>query len=358
MHLIACTNNAARIGFDPFIEHNAEIIILRAHAEPATPQTKAREINIDLTPDAKEFLLSNLLERTTYSVTIYAITEEYLAENHCRDVSQLPKKLKPSDWLSHKSFEFMSAGCEPPSILEILTATSDYIALRWEGAKAFGSSEYFGQALRWKMEQGEEQQMELSRDATNARIPGILPSGLYKITLDSVFSIKINLDESNDETGRREIRLSTSKMVPVRYTVPNNCEKSEIYLTGYTSKTLDLTWTRPHLFTVSDHPEKIGEQMKIHRRLIGYRIDVNGQKRDELAIDQDRCTLTQCLPDQEYRVQLTTETVVNDGTTNENVSGMTSLDIFTLHETPFFLKHRQRRTMEIPPNRKRRPRTC
>ncbi|CAF5004184.1 unnamed protein product [Rotaria sp. Silwood1] len=73
LHLIACTNTNARIGFDPFIEHNAEIIALRVQCEPLSSETNAREISIDLQPDSTEFILSNLIERTTYNATIYAI---------------------------------------------------------------------------------------------------------------------------------------------------------------------------------------------------------------------------------------------------------------------------------------------
>ena len=320
MHLIACTNNAARIGFDPFIEHNAEIIILRVHAEAKPPQPNAREIFLELTPDATEFLLSNLQERTTYEVTIYAITEEYLAEKRCRDASQLPKKLPASDWLPHKSYEFLSAGCEPPKELIVRTATTEAIELSWTAAKAFGSSEYFGQTLRWKPEQGEEHHMNLDRSATSATISGTLPSGVYKITLDSLFSIKINLEETNDETGRREISLNTSETVAIRYSPPNVCEQPELYLTGYTTQSLDLAWNRPHLFGVVDHSEKIGERIRIHRRLLGYHISIGKDTERNLSADQDRCTLTKCQPGHDYEVQLAAKTVNHDEEVKETVS--------------------------------------
>ncbi|CAF5171813.1 unnamed protein product, partial [Rotaria sp. Silwood1] len=116
INIIACTNTGVRIGFDPFIEHSAEIIALRIYCESISSlRTHTKEIILDLTPDSTEFILSNLIERTDYNLTIYAITDEYLHEIHCRDISQLPKKLKSSYWLTNKSIQFTTSGCEPAS---------------------------------------------------------------------------------------------------------------------------------------------------------------------------------------------------------------------------------------------------
>jgi hypothetical protein len=322
LYLIACTNTDARIGFDPFIEHNAEIITIRVQCEPISTEMNTKDISMDLTPDATEFILSNLIERTDYNVTIYGITEEYLDENHCRNASQLPKKLKPSDWLPNKSLEFKTSGCEPVDQINILHATTEFVKLDWALPKVYGSTQYIGQTLRWKLEQGgEERNLELDRNTKNATIPGPLPSGLYKISLDSIFSVKISLEDNNDETSRKEICLTTSKTIKVRFHAPPTCERPEIYLTGYTTKTIDLTWNKPDLFTIIDHPEKNNEQLKIHRRLIGYRIDINGRKHNTLDEDQYQCTLVECESGGKYEVQLVAQTAVQyeymDDTVNE-----------------------------------------
>jgi hypothetical protein len=321
LYLIASTNTDARFGFDQFIEHNAEIITIRVQCESISSEINTKDISMDLTPDSTEFILTDLIEHTDYNVTIYGITEEYLDENRCRDVSQLPKKFKPSDWLPNKSLQFKTSGCEPIEKINIRRATTESVYLDWTLPKVYGSTQYIGQILRWKLELGgEEQSRELDRNATNATIPGTLPSGLYKISLDSIFSVKINLEDNNDETSRKEIRLTTTESIIVRFHTPATCERPEIYLTGYTTDTVDLTWNKPNLFSIIDHPEKNNEQLKIHRRLIGYRVDINGQKHNTLDEDQYRCTLTECKPGEKYQVQLIAQTIVQNVYMNDMVN--------------------------------------
>ncbi|CAF3704714.1 unnamed protein product [Rotaria sp. Silwood1] len=314
INIIACTNTGVRIGFDPFIEHSAEIIALRIYCESISSlRTHTKEIILDLTPDSTEFILSNLIERTDYNLTIYAITDEYLHEIHCRDISQLPKKLKSSYWLTNKSIQFTTSGCEPASQIHITSATIESIQLNWILPKVYGSTKYLGQILRWKLQRSDiEHSMELDCNITNTIIPGILALGLYKISLDSLFSMKITLDDEDDEINRKEIRLTTTEITSVRYRFPGLSEKPEIYLTGYTNTTIDLTWNKPNMFSIIDHPERLNQQIKIHRRLIGYRVEINGQKYNTLDKDQYQCTLTECQPGEDYKVQLIVQSVVQN----------------------------------------------
>ncbi|CAF1247085.1 unnamed protein product [Rotaria sordida] len=60
INIIACTNAAVRIGFDPFMEHSAEIIALCVHCESiSSSNTHIKEIILDST----EFILSNITKR-------------------------------------------------------------------------------------------------------------------------------------------------------------------------------------------------------------------------------------------------------------------------------------------------------
>lgn len=320
LYLIACTETAARIGFDPFIENKAEIKTLRVHYGLASSQTNAKEISMDLTPDSTEFTILNLIARTTYSVTIYGITDEYLNENCCRDVSQLPKKLKSSIWLPNISLQFKTSGCEPASEIKTLQASTKSIELSWKLPKAFGSTKYLGQRLRWKLEQsGAENCMELDCTVMNATIPGILPSGSYKISIDAVFSKKISLEGDNDESSWKEFRLTTIETVLVRFRVPAGCEQPEIYLTGYTAKTVDFQWNKPDMVRHIEHPEKNNEKIKIQLRLIGYRIDIDEQKPRTLDQDQDQYVLTECQLGEKYYVQLVAQTIIQNVYINNKV---------------------------------------
>ncbi|CAF3616975.1 unnamed protein product [Adineta steineri] len=316
LHIISSTNTAVRLGFDPFIEHSAEIIALRVHCESFHSGKNSRDIIFDLTPDSIEFLLSNLIERTEYNVTVYAITDEYLNEIGCHDISQLPKKLKLSSWLISQSLQFTTSGCEPASQLHICSATFESIQLEWILPKAYGSTKYLSQILRWKLERGsEEHSMELDCNTTNAIIPGILQQGLYRISLDSLFSMKINLED--DEMNRKEICLTISEITLVRYRIPDLSERPEICLTGYTTSTIDLTWNKPNMFSIIDHPERLNEQIKIHRKLLGYRVEINGRKYNTLDENQYQCTLTECHAGEEYKVRLVAQTSVQNEYLND-----------------------------------------
>ena len=302
--LNACTNCEARFTFDAFIEHQAEIITLRVLAESISSESNAREISLDLTPDSTEFYLEGLTERTDYRVTVYAITEEYLTEMRYKDVSHLPKRLKSSIWLPQKSIEFTTAGYESSSNLRFGKATSRGIEVEWDSPKAYGSTRYLRQSLRWQLELGEEKKMDVGRNATKAFIPGLLVSGFYKISLDSFFSIKLNLEDTDDKTSCKEIRVTTTDMVKVRFTTPKNVEPIEVHLVGYTNEKVDVAWYKPNLFDVYDHPEKNNEKIRIHHQLVGYRVRLNDQNVVNLDEQQERFSLTQCKPGQTLHVRV------------------------------------------------------
>ena len=327
LRLIASTNTDARIGFDSFVEHNAEVKAIRVQCEPTNTEVHTKEISFDIQPDSTEFTLTNLTEHTDYKVTIYGLTDEYLNENNCKKFEQLPKKLKPSDWLPNRSFEFKTSGYDPVSKLNIRQATTESIQLGWKLPKVYGSTKYISQVLRWKSEHSSEEQRKLDRSAVTATIPGPLPSGLYSIYLDSIFSVRVNLEEFDDESTRNEFISTVNTSVPVRFQAPGTCERPEIYLTGYTTNTIDLSWNKPNLFNVIDHPEKNNEKLRIHRRLLGYQVDINGRPHHTLDEDQHRCTLTECKPGEKYEVQLTARTTVQNEYLYETVNKMKILSI-------------------------------
>ncbi|CAF4237631.1 unnamed protein product [Rotaria socialis] len=327
LKIIACTNTTIRIGFDPFIEHLAEIITLRVYCESISAKKNKHEVILDLTPDSTEFILPNLIERTHYNLTIYAITDEYLNEIHLHDISKLPNKLKSSYWLTNKSLLFTTSGCEPASQILISSATVQSIQLQWALPKAYGSTKFLRQTLRWKLQNEEiEKSVELDSNTIQATIPGILSFGQYKISLDSYFSIKINLEDESDEASRKEIRLTTIEITSVRFQLPGLSEKPEVYLTGYTTNAIDLTWNKPNTFSIIDHPEKLNENIKIHRNLLGYRVEINGKKYNTLNKDQYQCTLTECLPGEEYKVQLIVQTSIQSEYVNDIFIGENGKD--------------------------------
>ena len=315
--ITSCTNTAVRLGFDPFVEQSAEIIALRVHCQPLSAGKHLKDMVFDITPDSTDFLLANLDERTDYQVTIYAITEEYLNEMNCSDISQLPSQLQPSQWLTYQTLTFTTSGCEPASQLRIRNSTIESIELEWALPKAYGSTEFIGQILRWKAEDsGREHSLELDCHTTNAVIPGILQIGLYRISLDSIFHSRTNVD---DESGRKEIRLTISETTSVRYQIPGLSERPEICLTGYTTTTIYLTWNKPNMFNQMNHPGRLDETVSMHRKLLGYRVEINGQKYNTLDDDQYQCTLTECRPGEDYTVRLVARTSLQNEYLDDSV---------------------------------------
>lgn len=333
--VLASTNSSVRIGFDPFIEHHCEIISLRVLCQVVSPAVHTKDIRLDLTPDLTEFTLTDLIEQTEYQLTIFAITDEYLQEIRCEDIRQLSKQLKLSDWLTKTSLLFVTSGCQPAGQIHIREATIESMKIQWTPAQVFGSTRHLEQRLEWRREQnGQTQSMQLDRKDVEATIPGIHPTGLYNIFLHSIFSVKTALS-INDEEDRKELCLTTTESTAIRFRTPGLCERPEVFLTGYTCDTVDLTWNKPNMFNAVDHPERLSEQIQIHRRLLGYRIDINGHKHNTLDDNQYQCTLTECLPGEEYKVQLVAKTVIQTEYINETVSASTQRD--KRPKTTFFL---------------------
>jgi hypothetical protein len=73
------------------------------------------------------------------------------------------------------------------------------------------------------------------------------------------------------------------------------------------------------MFSIIDHPERLNEQINIHRKLLGYRVEINGRKYNTLNEDQYQCTLTECQAGEEYRVQLVAQTTVQNEYINDIV---------------------------------------
>ena len=221
----------------------------------------------------------------------------------------------------------------PATQVSFRSATTECIQLEWKAPEAFGSTEYLGQVLRWKLEPGEESQMELDRNAVRATIPGVLPSGIYKIWLDSLFRAKISLEDTDEQTNNKEIRLTTAETVRVHLHIASTCDEPTVYLTGYTKDTIDIAWSKPNMFYIVDHPEKINEQVKVHRRLLGYRVDIDGKERQTLDEGKEQCSLGGYRPGQEYKVQVIAKTSIERKSTQNEVSRRCSrvtLDVRTL----------------------------
>ncbi|CAF4887717.1 unnamed protein product, partial [Rotaria socialis] len=60
--------------------------------------------------------------------------------------------------------------------------------------------------------------------------------------------------------------------------------------------------------------------------LLGYRVEINGKKYNTLNKDQYQCTLTECLPGEEYKVQLIVQTSIQSEYVNDIFIGENGKD--------------------------------
>jgi hypothetical protein len=309
--MIASTSTAVRIEFDEFVEISSEIIMLLVHCEPTATQSRAKKIIIEKLPNVTEIVLSNLVENTQYKTTIYAITDEYLKEKGFHRGSQLPKVLPVSIWLTKVELTFQTDGCEPARDIVITSATCNNIDLKWTRPNAYGATRHTHYQLRCQSDVGDEYQQRVDPHLTSATIRGKLSMGKYSISLDTYFSIRVNLDENDDDTVREEIHLTTTSEAIVRYTLPVFCEQPVVFLAGYSTDTIDLFWQKPKMFDRIDHPERVHEKVFIHRDLIQYMININNNQACKVHASKTECSLTKCHTGAKHQIQLIAKTVVN-----------------------------------------------
>lgn len=145
LSVVSTTCHAIKVAWDPPIDHGSELIATRVDCYPLSVE-KPLHIFKELTPDSKCCIIDNLSEKTTYRITITAVTEEYFYQHKIKEIKKLPKYILESvPWLPSTHIEAMTSGSDPASNIEWKLKHDNSIAISWKQPKCFGTNQLVNQ---------------------------------------------------------------------------------------------------------------------------------------------------------------------------------------------------------------------
>lgn len=283
----------------------------------------------ELTPDVKSCIIDNLSEKTTYRISVTAITEEYFINHKIKELKQLPKLILESmPWLPSAHIDAMTSGSDPASNIEWKLKHDKSIGITWKQAKVYGTNRLVHQILCYQelgLNNSMAVQIPLPISAKGYKLQSLKTGSKYKVWIEAVVLIKLNIDSDTvsmvnfrleDELNYTEFsqanvdhyaelkdtRCTNVLSQPLLLRVPAPCEPVFVNLTGYTSETIDLYWAKPSLYSQHRDPENKEQKLHLYRHLLGYRIEVNGIKQRSLSANENVCTLTKCKPLNTYNI--------------------------------------------------------
>lgn len=314
--IVATTNSAIKIQWDPITDSRVEIIGFRVDAIYNKNSHAATEVR----PDETKAILEGLKEKTEYLITITAITDEYfsnLPEGHpIRVQRSLPKDKPPPEdvWLPGTSIFGTTSGTDPPSDVRAVRGTPTSIGVSWTPAKVYGSCRLQGTLLRWAeaRKTSGDSENEMANYSTRmveserATIEGLSPGIRYKIVVEAIVSVKNALSDtrSNDPEAEKMDRRTVhvlSKPTEIRTSAP--CPPPEVLIKGFTPETIDLTWEKPVLYTEIGK-DALGNPKYLRLSLECYRLEINGKPHMRLNPNAKSCTLIRCKNGKTYKVVL------------------------------------------------------
>jgi hypothetical protein len=275
----------------------------------------------EFTPDLTECIIENLTEKTKYRVIVTAITEEYFAQHKIKQVKPLlNEKLEQIPWLPSSYIDLITSGTEPASNLQIKITHDGKPNIVWKSAKTYGTNILVNQILCYNdlaSKEGIANQIVLPQGATSCQINAMRIGSKYKVWIEAVVSIKLTLDAEYERNGShynelRDRRTTHILSEPLVVRIPAPCEVPLLFLTGYSTTTIDLYWPKPSMYSQHVHPEDANDNYILYRHLLGYKIEVNGVTQKELSSKDNMCTLTNCKPLNAYNIILIARTCLVD----------------------------------------------
>ena len=121
----------------------------------ANDHREIETISCDLPADATSAVVSGLLEKTDYVVTVRAVTAVYfglLPDGHAvKRARRLPVDRLPPDntWLPVTTADVTTSGTDRPRDVRVVNASPDSISLEWTPPRTFGSDQLQATVIRW-----------------------------------------------------------------------------------------------------------------------------------------------------------------------------------------------------------------
>ena len=264
-----------------------------------------------------------MLEKTQYRVIVTAITEEYLAKHKIKELNTLlNEKIEPISWLPSSFIDVSTSGTEAASNLQAKITHDGIPTILWKAPKTYGTNILISQIVCYQDLKSKEKlayQITLPPGAISCQINNMKIGCKYKIWIEAVVSIKLTLDTEyeknetfthyNELKDRRTTHIISEAIIS---RIPAPCETPIIYLTGYTTTTIDLHWPKPSMYSQHTNIDDINNNYIIYRHLLGYKIEVNGITQKELSNKEHMCTLTNCKPSNVYNIVLIARTCLTD----------------------------------------------
>ncbi|XP_014669533.1 PREDICTED: uncharacterized protein LOC106810623 [Priapulus caudatus] len=212
-------------------------------------------------------------------------------------------------WLPSVSTLCMTSGTDPPSTPSVVKMFTNSVTIRWKPAVVYGSNRVEAQLVRCcEVKQMEEdmapslaRHISVPVDVSKTVVGDLQTGTVYKMLIETIVSVKTDLKESAE--SRRTVHISSGALL-LRTPAPS--EPPTLLVTGYTTSTVSLCWERPLLFTpIEAFNDKDNAGPKyLRRRLIGYRLEVNGQPYTRLGPAMQHCNLTKCKQGKRYSMAL------------------------------------------------------
>ncbi|XP_023933288.1 uncharacterized protein LOC106180596 isoform X1 [Lingula anatina] len=322
--ILATTCNSIKIGWDPPKEHGVEVLGIRVDCSPKKPE-EGKHQSFELIPDARSLVIENLTELTSYLVVVTAITEEYfdqLPERHqYKKMHRIPRdvaiELNESPWLPNTSIVAITSGTEAPYNIRVKRSTGTSIVIGWQAPVVHGTNRLQGIMVRWceaRLIRNKEDEtalvshINLMPEETEVTIEDLMIGMEYKITVEAVVSVRTIIDlQRGDHENRRTAHI-VGKPLWARTKAP--CEPPKLYITGYSTSTIQLYWEKPVLFTVLGKEEEDKRYLK--RCLEGYKLEINGKLHMRLGPAAQSVTLTKCKYAKTYSVVLVAMTCTEE----------------------------------------------
>ena len=282
----------------------------------------------ELTADAKSCIIDSLSEKTNYRITVTAITEEYFTHHKIKEIKQLPKVILESmPWLPSAYIDGMTSGTDPATNLEWKSKHDKTIGVSWKLPRVYGTNKLINQILCYHEIGGNNSamaiQIPLPGNTKGYKIPNLKIGSKYKIWVEAVVLIKLNIDSDIQSTVSFKLDQEAKELLnsridhykelkdsrctnvlsePLVMRVPAPCEPPIVHLTGYTSETIDVYWAKPSLYSVHKDPDNQEQKIHLYRHLIRYRLEVNGIRQRTLEANENVCKLTKCKPLNTYNI--------------------------------------------------------
>ena len=166
----------------------------------------------ELTPDCTTCIIDKLSEKTTYRISVTAITEEYFNSHKIKELKQLPKLiLETMPWLPSTRIDAMTSGTEPASHLEWKMRTHNKsLVVSWRPPLVYGTNKLVNQVFC-----SQEIAMTPARNANPiAVVKTPLPAkasshkmstphvgARYRVWVEAVVLIKLNIEADTVRHG-------------------------------------------------------------------------------------------------------------------------------------------------------------